>query len=63
MANSVELFVLKPYCEAVNISFLFRKFFILISIFSKCLEKIDKREMGRKSPNVCEDETLGIGTT
>ena len=64
MANSVKLFVLKPYCEAVKISFLFRKFLILISIiFSKSLEKIGKSEMGRKSPNVCGDETLEIGTT
>ena len=64
MANSVELFLLKPYCEAVKISFLFRKFLILISInFSKSLEKIGQSKMSRKSPNVCGDETLGIGTT
>ena len=64
MANSVELFVVKPYCETVKISFLFRKFLILISIiFSKSLQKVGKSEMGRKSPNVCGDETLRIGVT
>ena len=40
MANSVKLFVLKPYCEPVKLAFLFRKFLILISIiFSKSLQK------------------------
>ena len=61
MANSVELFVLKPHCKAAKISFLFRKFLILLSIiFSKTLEKISKIEMGRKLPKCFGDQTFEI---
>ena len=64
IANSVELFSVKPNCEGVRMQFLVINLVILLSrIFSNNLENTDSREIGRNSSSEVGDIFFGIGMT
>jgi len=63
ITNSMELLVLKPN-RSVDMYVMFVKSIILFfKIFSNILEKIFKRDIGRKSPGLLREADLTIGTT
>ena len=62
IANSVELFSVKPNCEGVRMQFLVINLVILLSkIFSNNLENSDNREIGRNSSSEVGDVFFEIG--
>ena len=64
IANSVELFSVKPNCERVRMQFLVINLAILLSrISSNNLENTDNREIGRNSSSEVGDVFFGIGMT
>ena len=64
IANSVELFSVKPNCEGVRMQFLVINLIILLSrIFSNNFENTYSREIGRNSSSEFEDVFFGIGMT
>ena len=65
IANSVELFSVKPNCEGVRMQFLVIIILIILlsRIFSNNLENTDSREIGRNSSSEVGDVFFGIGMT
>ena len=64
IANSVELFSVKPNCEGVRMQFLVINLVILLSIFfSTNLENSHSREIDRNSSRKVGDVFFGMGMT